>query len=93
MDEFTLNLTVEVQQVGNGLAIQTPVPLQCAYTSGRWQAFCETPPVETDRVNTLEEAIIAGARQAAAELQGAVIERPLIVARITPDDIPEGMFC
>jgi hypothetical protein len=92
MDEFIVNLTVEVQQVGNGLAIQTPVPMQFAYETGRWRAFCETPPVETPKLESFEKAIIAGARQAAAELQAAVIERPRVLARITPDDIPEGMF-
>ncbi len=88
MDEFKLNLTVEVDQVGNGLAIQTPVQLQIAYGTGRWQARGQEPVFETDPLDSLDDAVVAGARQARAELQAAVIERPRVIGRITPDDVP-----
>jgi hypothetical protein len=92
MDEFILNFTVDVEQVGNGLAIQTPIPLQLGYGAGRWRARCECPAVDIPKLESLEKAVIAGARQAAAELQAAVVERPRVIARITPADIPDGMF-
>ncbi len=87
-----VNITVEVEQKGNGLLIQTPVPLQLVYERNRWHAECEAPPLCTEPADNLEQAIIAGARQAGAELQAAVIERPLIAGRITPDRIPLEMF-
>lgn len=92
MSEFRLNLTVEVDQVANALAIQTPVPMQVTYDRGKWQAFCADPPVTTDNCEEMQEAIVCGARQIATELQAAVYERPLVFARITPDDVPPGRF-
>ena len=88
MDEFKLNVTVEVDQVGNGLAIQTPVQLEIGFGTGRWRARAHSPAFETDEIETLDKAIVTGARQAKAELQAAVIERPRVLARIAPDDIP-----
>ena len=89
MQNFRLKLTIEVDQVGNGLAIQTPVPLEVVYEHGRWHAQCELPPVSSPQMGTLEAAIVSGARQVAMELQAAVEDRPLIVGRITPADVPE----
>ncbi|MBI4581555.1 MAG: hypothetical protein HY718_17790 [Planctomycetes bacterium] len=89
---FRLNATIEVDQVGNGLAVQTPVPIQLAHRRGQWQGLCEAPPVTTPMFDNLEEALIACAEQVAAELQGAVAERPLIAGRITPNDIPKNVF-
>src|SRR5687767_9155131 len=83
MAAFKLNLTIEVEQVGNGLAMQTPVPLQLVYHQARWQAVCDSPVIMTPSVKSLEEAIIAGSREIAREMQAAVIERPLIAGRIT----------
>jgi hypothetical protein len=89
MQNFRLKLTIEVDQVGNGLSIQTPVPLDVIYERGRWHAQCELPPVFSPQMETLEAAIAAGAKQVAIELQAAVEDRPLIVGRITPADVPE----
>lgn len=91
MNEFKLNLTVEVDQVGNGRAIQTPVDLQICYNRGRWSAGADCPAFETDPVETLEKAIVTGARQAQAELQANVIDRPCVVARIRPEDVPQEL--
>ena len=88
MDEFKLNVTVEVDQVGNGLAIQTPVQLEIGFGTGRWRARASTPAFETDAIESLDKAIVLGARQARTELQAAVIERPRVIARITPQDVP-----
>lgn len=92
MFEYRLNLTVEVTQVGNALALQTPVPLQLHYRGGRWGAECETPSVATPMYDRFEEAITAGARAAATELQSCVCERPVIIGRISPADVPRGRF-
>ena len=87
MAAFKLNLTIEVEQVGNGLAMQTPVPMQVLYRQSRWQAVCDSPAIMTASVKTLEEAIITGSEEIAHEMQAAVIERPLIAGRITAADI------
>jgi hypothetical protein len=92
MDEFKLNVTVEVDQVGNGLAIQTPVNLKIAFGTGCWRASGESPAFETDARDSLDQAVIEGARQAKAELQAAVIERPRVIARITPEDVPAQLM-
>ena len=89
--DFRINLTVEVDQVGNGLAIQTPVPMQVAYEKRKWNARSIEPPVEVGPFGEMEEAVIAGANQVAAELQGAVMERPLIAGKITPESV-SSMF-
>jgi hypothetical protein len=89
---FRVNFTVEVDQVGNGLAIQTPVPIQLVRERGQWLGQCENPPVSTLVFDTMEEALVACGEQVAAEMQSAVIERPLIAGRITPNDIPKNMF-
>ena len=90
--EFRVSITVEVDQVGNALAVKTPVPIQLVYQSGQWRAQSESPPVATLKFDTMEEAIVAGAKEAAMEIQAAVNERPLIVGKITPENVPEGSF-
>lgn len=90
--DFRVNITIEVDQVGNGLAIQTPIPIQLVYQRGQWQGQCESPPVSTVASESMEATLVACAQQVAAELQMAVMERPMILGRITPDDIPGNMF-
>lgn len=92
MFEFRLNMTVEVDQVGNGLAIQQPVPMQLHYRGGRWGAECDSPPLATPMYDRMDEALVAGARAVALELQGAVDHRPVTFGRITPEDVPAGWF-
>ncbi len=72
MAEFRVNMTVEVEQVANAMAIKTPVPLQLVYQGGRWRAQCESPAVLTLMFDNMEEALMAGAKEAAKELQEAV---------------------
>jgi hypothetical protein len=90
--DFRVNLTIEVDQVGNGLAIQTPIAVQLIREAGHWHAECASPGVRSEAFTTMEEALVAAADQVAAEVQAAVIERPLVVGKITPDKIPAGMF-
>ena len=90
--EFRINVTIEVDQVGNALAIRTPVPLQLIYRGGRWQAQSESPPVATPRFDTMEEALVAGAKEATTELQDPVHDQPVVVGRITPNDLPTNLM-
>lgn len=90
--DFRVNMTIEVNQVGNGLAVQTPVPIQLMHQRGQWQGRCDTPPVETPMFKSMEEALVACAQQVADEMQAAVCERPVVAGRITPNDIPQSMF-
>ena len=87
--DFRIDLTVEVDQVGNALAIRTPIPIQAVHHKGRWHVECETPPVRTEPVDSMEEAVVTGAKQVAREVQAAVIERPLVVGKITPETVSE----
>lgn len=89
---FRVNITIEVDQVGNGLSIQTPIPVQLVCERGQWRGQCESPPVGTEVHDRMEDALVACAQQVAAEVQMAVIDRPVILGRITPDDIPKNMF-
>ena len=91
MAAVRVNITVEVEQKGNGLAIQTPVPIQLVWEKNGWHAECESPPFCTERFETMEQAIVAGAKHAGRELQAAVNERPIIAGKITPAEI-SGMF-
>ncbi len=67
--EFRLQVTVEVDQVDSGLAAKTPVSLRLIYQSGQWCAQSSAPLVSTAMYETMEEAIVAGAKEAAAELR------------------------
>lgn len=91
MAETHVNITVEVEQRGNGLAIQTPVQIQLVRQNGKWHAKSESPCFTTESFDTMEQAIVAGAKQAHAELQTAVNDRPVIAGKITPETI-RGMF-
>ncbi|GMU21954.1 MAG: hypothetical protein AMXMBFR13_20420 [Phycisphaerae bacterium] len=92
MCTFTVKLGVEVPVVGNGLAVETPVALELRRGPAGWAAQCMAPPVATEAYGRLEEALVAGAQAAAGELQAAVEDRPVVLGRITPEDIPAGMF-
>ncbi|MBP7933708.1 MAG: hypothetical protein KA354_03575 [Phycisphaerae bacterium] len=67
--EFRINLPVEVNQVEDTIVVRKPVLLQLVYQSGRWRAQAENPPVLTDFVESMEEAIVAGIREALVELR------------------------
>ncbi|HPD28436.1 MAG TPA: hypothetical protein PLL20_00460 [Phycisphaerae bacterium] len=90
--DFRVNLTIEVEQKANALAISKPVPVQLAYHRGQWHFECEDPSVTVPACRSLEEALVMGSQQVAAEVQAAAVERPFVVGKITPDRIPLGMF-
>lgn len=90
--DFRVQFIVEVEQAGNGLAIQTPVPIQLVREHGQWRGVCESPPVKTLGFDDLEQALVACSQQVAAEAQGEVMERSMGLNRITPEDIPKDMF-
>ncbi len=91
MAAIRVNMTVEVDQKGNGLCIRTPVPVQLVHERNEWYLECDAPRLTTDGYQSMEEALIAGTRLIGEELQSAVVERPLIVGRITPEGVA-GMF-
>ena len=91
MTGVRVNLTVEVDQIGNGLCIRTPVPVQLVHEDREWHLECDTPRLTTDNFKTMEEALIDGTIMIGDELQSAVVERPLIVGRITPEGV-SSMF-
>jgi hypothetical protein len=87
MAAFKLNLTIEVEQVGNGLALQTPVPMQVVFQHSRWHAVCDSLGIMTAPAQRLEDAIMLGRQEIAREMQALVVERPVVAGRITPDDV------
>ncbi len=92
MSHFRVNLTVEVDRVANALAVQMPVSMQIAYESGTWSASCADPAVCTDACRTFDEALAEGAGRVADEMQASVFDRPVVLTRITPEDLPAGWF-
>lgn len=70
--EFRFNMTVEVDEADRGMATRKPVPMQLIYQAGRWRAQSENPPVSTCFVETLEEAMVTGAKEVTAELRAQV---------------------
>jgi hypothetical protein len=90
--DFRVNITVEVEQKANALAIHKPVPAQLVYSRGRWHFECESPSVVMPVCSSMEEALVAGSQQLAVEVQAEAIERPFVVGKITPDRIPLNMF-
>jgi len=67
--EFRMNVTVEVNRQEDAITVKVPVPLQIVYQSGRWQAQSADPPVLTDFVESLEEALVGGVKEVMAEIQ------------------------
>jgi hypothetical protein len=90
--DFRVNLTVEVEQKANALAIRKPVPVQLVFHRGQWQFECESPALQMPVCQSMEEALVMGSKQLAVEVQAAAVERPFVVGKITPDRIPLGMF-
>lgn len=85
-------VTVEVDQKGNGLLIRKPVPLHLVCEDGRWHAECEEPNLCTDPCDSMEQAVLIGAHEVTGELQAAVVERPMVAGKISPESVPQGMF-
>jgi len=80
--EFSINITVEIDQSANALDVRTPVTLQLIHKDGQWRAKCDHPPLETISFGTMEGALTAGAKEAALELQD---NQPHIAGKITPN--------
>jgi len=90
--DFRVNLTIEVEQKANALAISKPVPVQLVYHRGQWHFECEAPATIMPACRSMEEALVMGSQQVAVEVQAEAIERPFVVGKITPDRIPLEMF-
>jgi len=90
--DFRVNLTIEVEQQANALAISKPVPVQLVHHRGQWHFECAAPPVTLPACQSLEEALVTGSHKVAVEVQAEAIERPFVVGKITPDRIPLAMF-
>ncbi len=60
---FRVNLTIEMDKPSGSMAVKTSVPMMLIYQHGRWQAQSVEPPVMTEVYSTLEEALVAGAKE------------------------------
>jgi hypothetical protein len=76
--DFRIDMTLEIDRVTNGVAEPTPVPVQLVYHCGRWHAHGEQPLVSTLAYESMEEAIVAAAKEAAGELQPAASRTHLL---------------
>jgi hypothetical protein len=91
MAAVRVNITIEVDQEGNGLRIAKPVPVQLVFEHKKWRLTCHNPALETDGFDTMEQALVAGARLIGDEIQATVVERPAVIGKITPQGV-SGMF-
>jgi hypothetical protein len=69
--EFRIDMKLEVEDEADELATRVPITVQVLYRGGRWQAQCLEPPVSTELCESMEEALIQGAKEAAKELASA----------------------
>jgi len=86
-----VNITIEVDQKANGLLIEKPMPVQLIHEQKKWRLTCSDPALETEGFDTMEQALIAGARLIGNEMQAAVVERPVVLGKITPQGV-SSMF-
>jgi hypothetical protein len=91
MAAVRVNITIEVDQKGNGLLIEKPMPVQLIHEREKWRLRCHDPALETEGFDTMEQALIAGARLIGDEMQAAVVERPAVLGKITPQGV-SSMF-
>ena len=75
--DFRVDMTLEIDRSTNGVSERTPVRIQLLYHRGRWNAHCEQPMVSTLAYESMEEAIVAAAKEAASELQCAPVRQLL----------------
>ena len=69
--EFRIDMKLEVEDETDELATRVPITVQVLYRGGRWQAQCLEPPVSTELCETMEEALVQAAKEAAKELASA----------------------
>ena len=69
--EFRIEMKLEVEDAADELTTRVPITVQVLYRGGRWQAQCLEPPVSTELCESMEEALIQAAKEAAKELASA----------------------
>jgi hypothetical protein len=69
--EFRIDMKLEVEDAADELATRVPIIVQVLYRGGRWQAQCLEPPVSTELCETMEEALVQAAKEAAKEMASA----------------------
>lgn len=60
---FRVNLPMLLERPGCELSEATSVTIQLVFERGRWRAQCQEPPVATLICDSMEEALIAAARE------------------------------
>ena len=68
---FRLNLPLEIDRSVGGLSAPVGVTVQVICQGGKWQAQCQDPPVATLVCDTLEEVLMAAAREIQQEWKAA----------------------
>ena len=69
--EFRIEIKLEVDAATDALSTRVPITVQVLYHGGRWQAQCVEPPFCTDLCESMEEALIQAAKEAAKEMTSA----------------------
>lgn len=59
---FSITLHVEMERQNGEFDHTVSVPVKLTCCSGQWQGMCENPPVVSDRLDSLEEALSATTR-------------------------------
>jgi hypothetical protein len=70
--EFRFDLTVQVKHRDEDISVAEPVPVTVLYQSGRWRAQSQSPPVVTEYVDSMEEALVTAAKEIASEMHARV---------------------
>lgn len=66
---FSITLHVELERPSGEFDHMVSVPVKLTCCSGQWQGTCENPPVVSERLDTLEQALSAIARMIVRDWQ------------------------
>ncbi len=65
--EFRIEMKLEVEDRADELSTRVPITVAVLYRGGCWQAQCLEPPLSTELCDSLEEALVQAAKDAAKE--------------------------
>ena len=69
---FRLDLPIEINRCTGDLSAPQSVTVQLVCQGGKWRAQCQDPPVATLLCDSIEEALIAAAREIQQEWHAGV---------------------
>ncbi len=61
--QFRVTLPVEVERPSDDFTVSVKLSVDIAYHGGRWRGQCADPPLVTPLCETLEQALVAIAKE------------------------------